>query len=139
MIRLPPRSTRTDTLFPYTTRFRSLQRLRADEGRKVGVLLVDQRHEPVLLEFRLPPAADRDLGRAFHVDPAIVGREGMRRESLDHAAGLDPADARTHAVQLDSPDGVDANPIGRVGPELIAHVRAPGFPPQYEPTTGSGL
>src|SRR3546814_19949786 len=24
MIRLPPRSTRTDTLFPYTTRFRSL-------------------------------------------------------------------------------------------------------------------
>src|SRR3546814_20510086 len=25
MIRLPPRSTRTDTLFPYTTLFRSLQ------------------------------------------------------------------------------------------------------------------
>src|SRR3546814_11422379 len=25
MIRLPPRSTRTDTLFPYTTRFRSLR------------------------------------------------------------------------------------------------------------------
>src|SRR3546814_2834534 len=25
MIRRPPRSTRTDTLFPYTTRFRSLQ------------------------------------------------------------------------------------------------------------------
>src|SRR3546814_16713931 len=27
MIRRPPRSTRTDTLFPYTTRFRSLQLL----------------------------------------------------------------------------------------------------------------
>src|SRR3546814_9569704 len=27
MIRRPPRSTRTDTLFPYTTRFRSLKRL----------------------------------------------------------------------------------------------------------------
>src|SRR3546814_11671391 len=27
MIRLPPRSTRTDTLFPYTTRFRSAQPL----------------------------------------------------------------------------------------------------------------
>src|SRR3546814_20906655 len=27
MIRLPPRSTRTDTLFPYTTRFRALARL----------------------------------------------------------------------------------------------------------------
>src|SRR3546814_14555758 len=31
MIRRPPRSTRTDTLFPYTTLFRSLARLRALE------------------------------------------------------------------------------------------------------------
>src|SRR3546814_12382037 len=31
MIRRPPRSTRTDTLFPYTTLFRS-QRLQADLG-----------------------------------------------------------------------------------------------------------
>src|SRR3546814_13966440 len=30
MIRRPPRSTRTDTLFPYTTLFRSLARLRAE-------------------------------------------------------------------------------------------------------------
>src|SRR3546814_11565288 len=32
MIRRPPRSTRTDTLFPYTTLFRSLSLL--DEGRR---------------------------------------------------------------------------------------------------------
>src|SRR3546814_1780393 len=32
MIRRPPRSTRTDTLFPYTTLFRS----RNDAGRKLG-------------------------------------------------------------------------------------------------------
>src|SRR3546814_10407314 len=31
MIRRPPRSTRTDTLFPYTTRFRSGAGARADE------------------------------------------------------------------------------------------------------------
>src|SRR3546814_4485680 len=30
MIRRPPRSTRTDTLFPYTTLFRSLDRIGAD-------------------------------------------------------------------------------------------------------------
>src|SRR3546814_9944014 len=30
MIRLPPRSTRTDTLFPYTTRFRSLRPMGAE-------------------------------------------------------------------------------------------------------------
>src|SRR3546814_4266417 len=32
MIRRPPRSTRTDTLFPYTTLFRSLRRLRAESA-----------------------------------------------------------------------------------------------------------
>src|SRR3546814_8981333 len=38
MIRRPPRSTRTDTLFPYTTRFRSLRRggrSRAAQARRV--------------------------------------------------------------------------------------------------------
>src|SRR3546814_3036073 len=60
MIRRPPRSTRTDTLFPYTTLFRSprlrhhdvstspvLQRRRADGGRclfRVGVAYRGSRH-----------------------------------------------------------------------------------------------
>src|SRR3546814_2300349 len=34
MIRRPPRSTRTDTLFPYTTLFRSEARSRAEEGKR---------------------------------------------------------------------------------------------------------
>src|SRR3546814_4229025 len=40
MIRRPPRSTRTDTLFPYTTLFRSLLELRFDPhaGRDAPVL-----------------------------------------------------------------------------------------------------
>src|SRR3546814_9670661 len=46
MIRRPPRSTRTDTLFPYTTLFRSmrLQRLHAD---LVVDNLVDRRRHQV--------------------------------------------------------------------------------------------
>src|SRR3546814_15680575 len=43
MIRRPPRSTRTDTLFPYTTLFRSR---RADQDRTVGELP----HGPAELE-----------------------------------------------------------------------------------------
>src|SRR3546814_3117280 len=35
MIRRPPRSTRTDTLFPYTTLFRSLRHRVGDPGRGV--------------------------------------------------------------------------------------------------------
>src|SRR3546814_20484285 len=34
MIRRPPRSTRTDTLFPYTTLFRSLRRCRRHQWRE---------------------------------------------------------------------------------------------------------
>src|SRR3546814_14587652 len=40
MIRRPPRSTRTDTLFPYTTLFRSrTRRLNEDEYRALGRIL----------------------------------------------------------------------------------------------------
>src|SRR3546814_14995629 len=39
MIRRPPRSTRTDTLFPYTTLFRSPDRLRVERRRDVHQLL----------------------------------------------------------------------------------------------------
>src|SRR3546814_6908805 len=37
MIRRPPRSTRTDTLFPYTTLFRSLARAAGEQCAHVGV------------------------------------------------------------------------------------------------------
>src|SRR3546814_17268759 len=50
MIRRPPRSTRTDTLFPYTTLFRSAERHRVDQ-RPGDRLLADQLREearPVL-------------------------------------------------------------------------------------------
>src|SRR3546814_20869185 len=46
MIRRPPRSTRTDTLFPYTTLFRS------HFGRKVDLLLLDAFADPEAHETR---------------------------------------------------------------------------------------
>src|SRR3546814_1185147 len=47
MIRRPPRSTRTDTLFPYTTLFRSFKKRRAHAfrnaiGRHVGTVDIDR-------------------------------------------------------------------------------------------------
>src|SRR3546814_6137907 len=41
MIRLPPRSTRTDTLVPYTTRFRSLGQMLVKICAKDGIPLVN--------------------------------------------------------------------------------------------------
>src|SRR3546814_13164644 len=43
MIRRPPRSTRTDTLFPYTTLFRSDH---DDEQRALGEILLHRRNRP---------------------------------------------------------------------------------------------
>src|SRR3546814_14790320 len=51
MIRRPPRSTRTDTLFPYTTLFRSFPRIGSREGRLPGAPC---RVRSVPLQPRLP-------------------------------------------------------------------------------------
>src|SRR3546814_9523866 len=47
MIRRPPRSTRTDTLFPYTTLFRSVER--AQDALVDRLRRPRQRHQPVQL------------------------------------------------------------------------------------------
>src|SRR3546814_5443991 len=109
MIRRPPRSTRTDTLFPYTTLFRSahlLHRLveRQAEDRlaldvrdvvagfhagAVGRRVVDRRdhlHEAVLHGDFDAEAAELALGLDAHV-PEGVGVEiaGVRVERRQHA------------------------------------------------------
>src|SRR3546814_3452606 len=93
MIRRPPRSTRTDTLFPYTTLFRSAdRRARALDGRP------DHR-----LSARKPRTHDRFLG-------SVRGRPrpppGRRAEAV-----MDIADAalgsgrRRHAARTDADPG----------------------------------
>src|SRR3546814_9801815 len=62
MIRRPPRSTRTDTLFPYATRFRS--RLAAVERDLVEVLVV--RVAPVLHADAAEPHRARPWVHAQH-------------------------------------------------------------------------
>src|SRR3546814_20974333 len=58
MIRGPPRSTRTDTLFPYTTLFRSdyIRRMRKREGRDLAARVVDaSRTYKLAAVINLPP------------------------------------------------------------------------------------
>src|SRR3546814_4030000 len=57
MIRRPPRSTRTDTLFPYTTRFRSVAaKENRDPHRRFAVGL-----RPILDPVAQSPCRERDL------------------------------------------------------------------------------
>src|SRR3546814_9176997 len=67
MIRLPPRSTRTETLFPYTTLFRS-----ADEGRAAQA----RRNPRGRGRARQPNSARR--GREAVGHPVRRGQEGSR-------------------------------------------------------------
>src|SRR3546814_16949783 len=57
MLRRPPISTRTDTLFPYTTRFRSLTRAEARQQ------LQDRAYDLVLVDLSLPDGSGMSLIR----------------------------------------------------------------------------
>src|SRR3546814_11977675 len=73
MIRRPPRSTRTDTLFPYTTLFRSRQHA------------VDRRDDPAL-------AADRHAEHAAYITAS--GGRHMQRGAVGNEIGIDRAQDR---------------------------------------------
>src|SRR3546814_17429129 len=72
MIRRPPRSTRTDTLFPYTTLFRSLRR-------PVAARLSDEPRR--LCPSLPPPQPGKDAGREGQVRDRVGGCRGVRGRS----------------------------------------------------------
>src|SRR3546814_14276062 len=86
MIRRPPRSTRTDTLFPYTTLFRSPGRVEMIAGRGNRRRCDGERASR--LETRLRDAADmpklEEDGAAFRMD-----RAGHRARALALLRGID--------------------------------------------------
>src|SRR3546814_904543 len=77
MIRRPPRSTRTDTLFPYTTLFRSIDLRKWLKGKRYFSLC---HADPVVFDLQL--AAPLGGGKRSQEDGAAAGREldGIRQE-----------------------------------------------------------
>src|SRR3546814_3881192 len=77
MIRRPPRSTRTDTLFPYTTLFRSL-------GKNLRIEMIEMQEDVILMRADATAFANFDRHRARnHVARGkILGR---RRITLHEA------------------------------------------------------
>src|SRR3546814_3950950 len=87
MIRRPPRSTRTDTLFPYTTLFRSLSPLKA------GRLLKQGRTTPAFRSGRhldlIRRNQDREGGRRpFQNQPGVRRRELFCIDRDDAGEGI---------------------------------------------------
>src|SRR3546814_19146614 len=91
MIRRPPRSTRTDTLFPYTTLFRS----RAPAG-NTGALAGRQRvqHHPADLPGQADGAAVQGLRIRPHRHAPALGR----RRSEEHTSELQSLMRISYAV-----------------------------------------
>src|SRR3546814_17846674 len=77
MIRRPPRSTRTDTLFPYTTLFRSTD------------AAAQRRHQLAHLIRRLAIAREEDESQGIRgLEEALFhGREGEPRAAIDRRRG----------------------------------------------------
>src|SRR3546814_11491537 len=97
MIRRPPRSTLTDTLFPYTTLFRSLARLEVlhlEEG------LAADRGDPVgVAPARAGDVVGQEVAGAGHDLGALAGRQRPVALGLDGdrhrlGPGLDVATPR---------------------------------------------
>src|SRR3546814_7794682 len=98
MIRRPPRSTRTDTLFPYTTCFRSLDRGHFDAlcGRRMGV----RDHRRCEAAVRRPRVGQASL------DPAaspLSRRKGQDEEGSCPLDGTGPRGrSEEHTSELQS-------------------------------------
>src|SRR3546814_9569755 len=85
MIRRPPRSTRTDTLFPYTTLFRSLDDgvEEGEEGWNPAVLRHDRR-----ITLR---QAHRHLLDRLLLQPGVGGVDHMLQAAVDSRDEVDEA------------------------------------------------
>src|SRR3546814_5437452 len=106
MIRRPPRSTRTDTLFPYTTLFRSVgvavgMRLGDEAGRGIDIAGSADGDEKVAVSERLVDAvhlprhlAEPDAVRAQRTVGPTGRTEAFARQRL--APGADAAIGRAH-------------------------------------------
>src|SRR3546814_12744458 len=104
MIRRPPRSTRTDTLVPYTTLFRSLQHR---PGRRAGPrdVKVGKAHpgmrESIDVRRRIASAEGADVA-----EPPVVGDEdhdiGVRRLGLYRRRGVGLGGAEWKSTSLNS-------------------------------------
>src|SRR3546814_18288025 len=127
MIRRPPRSTRTDTLFPYTTLFRSVKVPRRRWGPVAGRLLsaavaVGDRHAAVLAEGLGGDArAERALAALVfgHVDAAghLVDAVGVEAARDD----LPPGQAELHLPLQERVEplvGQHRLVVARVAPQL---------------------
>src|SRR3546814_19381626 len=96
MIRRPPRSTRTDTLFPYTTLFRS----RCSKSREARAILEAAGAEVTVIDYLKAPPSAADL-KALYARAGMTPREGLRTAETG-AKALTHADEDRKSTRLNA-------------------------------------
>src|SRR3546814_5834121 len=91
MIRRPPRSTRTDTLFPYTTLFRSVQQ-------QSGNRLVDANSGLQVSRYDAPDRAANDGRQPHQREQQPAQAQVMGGRSEEHASELQSLMRISYAV-----------------------------------------
>src|SRR3546814_16906636 len=102
MCRRPPRATRTDTLFPYTTLFRSEPAVGRGAAAGDALVAVHEVHgQAALVQRAVRLGGGRRAGAARLLEDVVVGGAAVRPAQLDLTLGrpvrLDP---QIHAVGL---------------------------------------
>src|SRR3546814_16293592 len=123
MIRRPPRSTRTDTLFPYTTLFRS---------RGVGKMLTDAGEDRALDFLALGRRLDYQFGGS---EGGVIGD---RRAAGEPRVGVGPPPLLPGDANLDtigcSPLHLCRAPHDVCGPQPLLHSTSPRPRPPPPPS-----
>src|SRR3546814_10028583 len=88
MIRRPPRSTRTDTLFPYTTLFRSITTLKVGDVVQSFVLSIPRRRKVI----------DRGSAGIDFSERSVRPRNALRHRSEEHTSELQSLMRISYAV-----------------------------------------
>src|SRR3546814_3094322 len=106
MIRRPPRSTRTDTLFPYTTLFRSLRNETLDRMANITQMvaracLFDTTHHRLVGDVHQAPSLERNVAHQIH--PARVAMPAVQNgghvdRSEEHTSELQSLMRISYAV-----------------------------------------
>src|SRR3546814_41142 len=124
MIRRPPRSTRTDTLFPYTTLFRSDLGIERHNGDLRLASLDRVQHRPAQPPDRSLAAlhlhehgafAAHALHKLLKIDERLFGSRKVNGRKVRHPLFAHPAPAPGPALQLIGVD-TEPRPIGRLLP-----------------------
>src|SRR3546814_12568907 len=140
MLRRPPRSTRTDTLFPYTTLFRS-HRDRTDPEYGRGEGAADRECGAVAAVTQRAGAERRDLARA-HGRCRRGGAAGPRRAwagvPSEHGAGTQECVRGAAGGGEDASPGADQPCSLRRRTRASSQHVAPTFSPSHAKPAGGG-